>query len=93
MISVIDPDGQRTRLHIVTHTVGLIAMSIFPALGGIAGAWYGLSAMLLGIAFLVSGLVFVGRRTSEAARLHVIASIAYLPILLSIMIVDKSAIW
>ncbi len=92
MISVIDPDGQRTRIHVVTHTVGLIAMSIFPALGGISGVWYGFSAMLLGIAFLISGVAFVGRLTKESARFHVLASIAYLPLLLSIMIVDKTAI-
>lgn len=92
MISVIDPDGHRTRLHIVTHTVGLIAMSIFPALGGIAGPWYGLSAMVLGVLFLTSGIVFVGRLTKESARFHVLASIVYLPLLLLVMIVDKSAL-
>jgi len=93
MISTIDPDGHRTRVHIVTHTVGLIAMSIFPTFFGIAGPWYGVVAMLLGTAFLVSGIVFVGRRTTESARAHVLASILYLPILLSIMIVDKTVIW
>jgi len=89
MLPVIDPQGRRTQLHLITHTVGLIVVSLFPAMSGMAGAVYAIAAVSLGLAFLLSGIVFLTRMTREAARLHVLASIAYLPLLLAVMMVDK----
>ncbi len=92
LLAVIDHDGSRTQLHVVTHTVGLIAASMLPALWGLVGPVYAVSAMLLGVAFLMSGVVFVSRMTPRAARLHVIASVAYLPLLLAVMLFDKTPV-
>ena len=92
LLPVIDVDGSRTRLHVVTHTVGLIAASVLPAIGGLVGPVYAISAMILGVAFLVSGMIFVTRRTTHAARAHVLASVAYLPLLLGLMMLDKSPV-
>ncbi|MCH7595874.1 MAG: protoheme IX farnesyltransferase [Planctomycetes bacterium] len=90
LLSVIDPNGQRTQLHLITHTVGLLIVSVLPAMAGMAGPIYAVSAMVLGLAFLASGIVFVIRKTTQAARLHVVASIAYLPLLLAILVIDKT---
>lgn len=92
LLAVIDADGSRTQLHVVTHTVGLIAASVLPAIGGLVGPVYAVAAMVLGLAFLLSGVVFVSRMTSQAARAHVLASVAYLPLLLAIMMVDKAPV-
>jgi protoheme IX farnesyltransferase len=90
MLAVVDPDGRRTQLHLITHTVGLLVVSLFPAMSGMAGMVYGIAAAGLGLAFLLSGVVFLARMTREAARLHVLASVAYLPLLLAVMMLDKT---
>ena len=89
MIPVIDEEGTRTNLHMITHTVGLMVVSLLPAMASIAGPIYAVSAMILGVAFLGVGIVFVVRKTRKTARLHLLASIIYLPCLLVIMTLDK----
>lgn len=89
VLAVIDPEGTRIRLHVVTHTIGMISASLLPALYGVTGMTYAVAAMLLGILFLISGLRFVSKKTTRAAREHVIASIIYLPLLLIVMMIDK----
>ncbi len=89
MLSVIDPGGTRTNLHVITHTVALIVASLLPTLYGVSGAAYGVGAALLGIAFLASGILFIANKTRESARWHVLASIVYLPMLLTLLLVDK----
>ena len=89
MIPVIDEEGTRTNLHMITHTVGLIIVSLLPAMASIAGPVYAVAAMILGMAFLGVGIVFVVRKTRRIARLHLLTSIVYLPCLLVIMTLDK----
>lgn len=89
VLAVIDPEGTRIKLHVVTHTVGMISASLLPALYGVTGMMYAVAAMLLGVMFLISGLRFVSKKTTRAARSHVIASIIYLPLLLIVMMIDK----
>ena len=89
MIPVIDQEGTRTNLHMITHTVGLIVVSLLPAMASIAGPTYAVAAMILGVAFLGVGIVFVVRKTRKTARIHLLASITYLPCLLVMMTLDK----
>jgi len=89
MLAVIDEDGTRTSLHVVTHTVTLIIASLLPALYGFSGVAYGMGAVVLGLAFLVCGVWFVSNKSRESARFHVIVSIIYLPLLLALLLIDK----
>ena len=89
MLPVIDEEGTRTNLHMITHTVGLIIVSLLPAMASIAGPTYAVAAMILGVAFLGVGIAFVVRKTQKIARLHLLTSIIYLPCLLVIMTLDK----
>ena len=54
-----------------------------------AGPAYAVAAMILGVAFLGVGIVFVVRKTRKTARIHLLASITYLPCLLVMMTLDK----
>ena len=90
MLSVIDRDGLRTTLHVITHSVGLLMMSVLPVLAGRQGAVYGIGAMVMGMAFLACGVLFVVRKTPAAARFHVLASVIYLPLLFALMMIDRS---
>ena len=91
MLPVIDPAGRRTSRHVVVHSVGLLTASLLPALLGFAGGAYAVCALLLGSAFLACGIVFITHKTKDTARMHLLASVIYLPLLFAAMLVDKMA--
>jgi len=90
MLSVVDHDGLRTSFHVVTHSVGLLTMSVLPVLAGRQGAVYGIGAGVLGVGFLACGVLFIIRKSAATARFHVLASVTYLPLLFALMMVDRS---
>jgi protoheme IX farnesyltransferase len=89
MLPITDPDGQKTAAQAVCHSIGLIPVSLFPALLGVAGVVYFAGALLLGIAFLVFAIRFSRGLSPERARHLFIASIVYLPVLLGLLVIDK----
>jgi protoheme IX farnesyltransferase len=46
MLPVVDPDGTRTGMQAVGHTLGLMSISLFPVILGLTGVLYGLGAVL-----------------------------------------------
>lgn len=91
MMSVVDPEGMRTNLHMITHTATLLVASLLPVVYGLAGPGYAICAMGLGAAFLAVGFIFVVQRTRAVARLHLLASVAYLPLLFLAMLIDRAS--
>ncbi len=91
MLPVIDPNGTRTNMHVVTHSVALLTASLLPAFYGMVGAIYAISAVVLGLAFLGFGISFLMSKTKARARRHLIASLVYLPALFATMLIDKVA--
>ena len=96
MLPVRDPDGVRTGRQAMSHTLGLIAVSICPAIitSGpgtypIAGQVYFFGALLLGVAFLWCAIQFSRELTRARARQLFFASILYLPLLFGLMALDK----
>jgi heme o synthase len=96
MLPVRDPEGVRTGRQAVSHTLGLIAVSICPAVitsgpGSlpIAGTVYFFGALLFGITFLWCAIQFSRELTRTRARQLFFASILYLPLLLGLMALDK----
>ena len=96
MLPVRDPDGTRTGRQAVSHTLGLIAVSICPAVltagagaSPIAGRVYFFGALVLGIAFLWCAIQFSRELSRTRARVLFFASILYLPLLLGLMALDK----
>lgn len=73
----------------IGETLGLIAVSVLPVWYGLAGGLYGAGAVLLGAVFLGFGIAFVLNRTKPMARLHLLASVVYLPLLFALMMIDK----
>jgi protoheme IX farnesyltransferase len=84
-----DSEGYRTSHQAVSHTLGLLTVSLLPFLLRLTGPVYVLGAMLLGTGFLALAWQFARRRDRSRARLLFLASIIYLPMLLSLMVVDK----
>jgi len=90
MLPVVDPDGHRTGRQAVLHAAGLLTLSLFPFLLKLAGPVYLCGALLLGVAFLVCAVQFSRQLTLSRARQLFFASILYLPLLLALMVLDKS---
>jgi heme o synthase len=89
MLTVIDPSGRRAGVQVVVYGVILLAVSVVPTLVGLTGAWYMAGALVLGTGFLVMGTRLAMNRTDEMARRVFQVSIAYLPALLLLMVLDK----
>ena len=89
MLPVEDPDGRRTGRQAVSHTLGLLAVSLCPAWFEVAGRVYFLGALVLGLAFLWFAIQFSCELTHHRARQLFFASIIYLPLLLGLLALDK----
>ena len=89
MLPVIDKEGRRTGIQTVSQTIGLLAISLFPAMLGLAGKIYFIGALALGIVFVVGATRFASRLSVRRARQLFLISIIYLPLLLGLMVFDK----
>jgi protoheme IX farnesyltransferase len=89
MLPVIDPTGERTARQILATAALLIPVSLVPAWIGMAGNWYLAGALLLGAMYFWYGLRVNRERSLVRARQVLLSSIAYLPILYLLMLVDR----
>jgi protoheme IX farnesyltransferase len=89
MLPVVDRDGHRTGRQAVSHTLGLLPISLCPYLLKMAGQAYLFGALVLGLVFLVCAIQFSRRLTLAGARRLFLVSILYLPLLLSLLVLDK----
>jgi protoheme IX farnesyltransferase len=90
MLPVIDRDGHRTARQAVTHAWALLVVSLWPFVLGIVGPIYLSGALVLGGGFLWCALQFSRQLDMSRARQLFYASILYLPLLLGLMVLDKS---
>ena len=90
MLPVIDPQGHRTGRQTVTHTLGLLPVSLLPFLFHLSGAIYLAAACVLGAIFLWFAIQFSRQLTVARARRLFLFSILYLPALLAVMVLDKT---
>jgi len=91
MLPVIDPDGALTARMIVLYTAVLIPVTLMPARLGLAGFSYFYAALFLGFAFFAFGTWTAIYRTAASARRLLLASVMYLPTLLTWMACNKIA--
>jgi protoheme IX farnesyltransferase len=89
MLPVVDPEGHRTGRYAVSHTLGLLPVSLFPFLLNLTGPFYLACALVLGFGFLWCAIQFARHLTAAHARQLFFVSILYLPLLLSTMVLDK----
>jgi protoheme IX farnesyltransferase len=90
MISVTDPSGRRVARRAFIWCVLLVAASVLPTLLGYCTWYYFAFAAALGLWILKSAICFLNpaRRETEARRLFLI-SLAYLPLLLTLLLADR----
>lgn len=91
MLPAVDPDGSRTAQQSVSHTLGLLPISLTPFLLQLAGPIYLAGAVVLGVAYLWCAIQFGRRLDAGAAKRLFFASIIYLPLLLTVLVLDKAS--
>ncbi|MBI3878421.1 MAG: protoheme IX farnesyltransferase [Verrucomicrobia bacterium] len=89
MLPAVDPSGERTGRQAVSHTLGLLPVSLTPFIFKLAGGLYLLGAFVLGVAFLWCAVQFARHLTAQRARQLFFMSIIYLPLLLGLLAFDK----
>jgi protoheme IX farnesyltransferase len=89
MLPNVDPEGFRTARQAVSHTLGLLMVSLLPFLFRMTGRVYLFGALALGLGFIGCGILFSRDMTLRRARQLFFASILYLPLLMGLMVLDK----
>lgn len=89
MLPLVDRDGTRTGRSAVSHTLGLLPVSLSPFVFQMSGALYLAGALGLGLVFLWFAGRFAKQMDRLSARRLFFASILYLPLLLGLMVFDK----
>ena len=90
MLPVLDPQGRRTSRQALGFTLGLVGVSLAPFLLGVAGWFYLLGALGLGLAFTWFAVQFARQLILPRARQLFYVSILYLPLLLALLALDKT---
>jgi protoheme IX farnesyltransferase len=88
MLPVIDVDGRRIFKHILAYALILVPVSLLPVVMGLSGAIYGVGVTVLGAVLVALSLRLFCSRGDHDARTLFRATVAYLPIILCLVIVD-----
>ena len=91
MLPVLEPDGRSTGYQVAAYASALLPVSLVPSMMGLAGMIYFAVALALGLAFLAVSLRFAVSRTRRDARVLFFTSIAYLPLVWLVMVLDRQA--
>jgi heme o synthase len=88
MLSVDDVDGHRTARMSLLYAVALLPVSLLPTMLGVTGTVYFWGALALGLAYAGAGVFMLGDVNRRAWWVF-LASIIYLPALLTLAVLDK----
>jgi protoheme IX farnesyltransferase len=92
MLPVVDSSGRLTCMVVVLTSLALLPVGIVATLSGMAGWFYAAGSLLLGLWMVALSVRLHDRRTAASARGVFLASIAYLPLLLCLMVIDRGPI-
>src|SRR5258708_559500 len=92
MLPVIERDGESTARRIVACSLLLIPISLVPRLLGMTGSIYAAAAVVAGGGVVFFGVRLGRERSPVRARRVLLASVLYLPPLLTVMLLDRHAL-
>ncbi|MHB2015429.1 MAG: heme o synthase [Candidatus Xenobia bacterium] len=90
MLPLPDPTGSRTVRQMTLYSVALLPVSLLPTWLGASGLLYLVAALLLSGGFVALNLLFSVKRAPALARAVFLASLLYLPLLFTLLVVDKT---
>jgi len=82
--------GSSMAWQVVLFSLALLIVSLVPSFLGFEGNVYFLGTLLLGLAFLFYGTRLALARSNSLARRLVLASVIYLPLVWTLMVLDKT---
>jgi protoheme IX farnesyltransferase len=89
LLPVVEPDGASTGRQATAYAIGLVPISLAPAIAGLAGPVYVSVAVVLGTGLVALSALFARDRSTAAARRLFFASIVYLPLLWTVLVADR----
>ena len=90
LLAVLDATGRQPARQALLCAALLLPMSCAPALVGLGGPLYLAAAALLGTAFIAAAGRFALRRSTARARALFLGSLAYLPLLWGLLVVERA---
>ncbi len=92
MLPLSDPTGRLTAQTMVLTSLILVPLGLAGVIYGVAGWWFGGAAVLLGLWMTTASVRFLLNSTDQNARRAFFVSIAYLPLLLLVMVIDRGPV-
>ena len=92
MLPLVDPSGAITSRVAVLYCVALLPVGFVAAIAGVSGWAAALGGVLCGGALLALGVQLARSRSDASARRLFLATLAYLPLLLAILVVDRAPV-
>jgi heme o synthase len=92
MLPVVQPNGTSTVRRVLGFSLLLIPVSVMPWFLGMAGSVYFIAASFAGLVMLGFAFDLAYQRTVSSARHMLLASVVYLPLLLTTMLLDSHVI-
>jgi protoheme IX farnesyltransferase len=89
MLPVVDPSGRATGLMAVLYTLALLPVGLPAVLGGMTGWLFVVGSLVLGAGLVTLALRLAAFRSEPVARRLFLATLAYLPLLLGLMVADR----
>lgn len=89
MLPVVDPSGTATGRQIVAYAMALLPVGVLPTFLGMAGPVYFLGALLLSLGYLWFSIRAARSHSNLHAKHLLHASVAYLPLLFALLMLDK----
>jgi len=89
MLPVVDPAGRITFPVTVVFAALHLPLGLLVTLSGVAGAWFALGSLVLGLWWFALGLRLYRSHSDRDARRVFLASLAYLPLALVLMVADR----
>ena len=92
ILPVLDPDGAVTGMTMLSTSLLLIPSVLISTLEGVAGFWYAGIGVTASVWMCWRAFAFFRTRTDADARSLFFASLAYLPIVLTVLVLDRGPV-
>ncbi len=89
MLSAVDTSGRATGLMTVLYSLALLPVGLLAVLGGMTGWLFAGGALALGVGLVAAALPLATSGAGTGARRLFLATLAYLPLLLALMVADR----
>ncbi|QNN23616.1 protoheme IX farnesyltransferase [Planctomycetales bacterium ZRK34] len=93
MLPSVDPSGAITGRMIVVWSIALVPMGLVGLQVGVTGYVFAFGAIALGAWLVWLGITVHRKRTDGSARRMFLATLAYLPLLMGLMVFDRIPLW